>query len=371
MRDHGVHLQYSFGAGGQRGGELHNPLFDLLGAVRDAGSIQHAARRLGWSYRHTWGQLKHWEAQLGEALLTWTQGQPARLTPFADRLLWAEARARARLTPQIDALRAELAQVLADAFDGARPVLALQAGHDMALARLRDCARDTQGLHLDLRCATSRDALRALGEGRCRLAALHLPPLAQAGSAWAQALQPLLDPDRHRLIGCMRRTQGLMVAHGNPLGLRSLGDLVARQARFVPRQPGAGTQWLTDHLRQAEGIGQAAWQRLCVAPEDTHLAVAAAVASGLADAGVGVEVAARHFGLGFVPLVEEPFFLVTDDHALDDPAVQALCCVLASAAWRETLGELPGHFPHHHAGEALTLTRALPWWPFRHTLGAA
>jgi putative molybdopterin biosynthesis protein len=370
MRERGVHLQYSFQAGGQRGGAVHNPLFDLLGAVREGGSIQHAARALGQSYRHTWGQLKHWEAQLGEPLLTWTQGQPARLTPFAERLLWAEARARARLAPHIDALRAELEQVLAEAFDGARPVLSLHAGHDLALPLLRERARDAAGLHLDLRFATSADALRALAEGRCSIAGLHLPPL-PGGPAPDAALPPLPDRSRHRLIGCMRRTQGLMVAHGNPLALHRLADLPARGARFVPRRAGSATGWLTDHLRRAEGVRDAAWQRLCVAPEDTHVAVAAAVASGVADAGVGIEAAARSFGLGFVPLVEEDHVLVVAAASLDDPAVQALCALLRSPAWRAALAELPGYTPHHHAGEPVPWAQALPGWPTRPTTGVA
>jgi putative molybdopterin biosynthesis protein len=61
MKARGVHLQYSFEADGQRGAVLHNPLFDLLWAVREHGSIQHTAKALGASYRHIWGQLKRWE----------------------------------------------------------------------------------------------------------------------------------------------------------------------------------------------------------------------------------------------------------------------------------------------------------------------
>ena len=85
MKARGVHLQYSFEADGQRGADVHNPLFDLLSSVHEHGSIQHAARSLGASYRHVWGALKRWEETLGEPLVTWAQGQPARLTPFAER----------------------------------------------------------------------------------------------------------------------------------------------------------------------------------------------------------------------------------------------------------------------------------------------
>jgi len=363
MRQRGVHLQYSFQAGGQRGADLHNPLFELLSAVRAHGSIQHAAHALGASYRHTWGQLKHWQTVLGEPLVTWSQGQPARLTPFADRLLWAESRARARLTPHIEALRSELERVLAEALDGSQQVLAIHASHDMALPLLRERAGASHRLHIDLRFAGSMDALRALAEGRCLVAGFHVPPLA-AAPVFAAGLKPLLKPGRHKLIGCMKRTQGLMVARGNPLALQRLADLPACGARFVQRQEGAGTRLLTDHLRQAEGIASEAWQALAGSVEDSHVAVAAAVASGLGDAGIGIEAAARAFGLGFVPLIEEDYFLVCLADTLDHPAVKLLRRVLADAAWPAALSELPG-YAADRGGQVLSLTRALPWWHFR------
>ena len=113
----GVHLHYAFEPGEQRGARVASPLFDLLSAVQDGGSIQHAAQRLGCSYRHLWGALKKWEAALDEPLILWSRGQCARLTPFAERLLLAERHARTRMQPHIEALRTELARVLADARD--------------------------------------------------------------------------------------------------------------------------------------------------------------------------------------------------------------------------------------------------------------
>lgn len=364
MRQRGIHLQYSFLAAGQRGADVQNPLFDLLTAVREGGSIQHAATALGASYRHTWGQLKHWEEVLGEKLVTWTQGQPARLTPFAERLLWAEARARTRLTPHIEALRAELERVLAEALDGSQQVLAVHASHDMALPLLREQASTSHGLHVDLRFAGSMDALRSLAEGRCLVAGFHVPPLEVGHQIFAAGLKPLLRPGRHKLIGCMRRTQGLMLAKGNPLGLFRLADMPVQGARFVQRQPGSGTRLLTDHLRGVEGIDDTAWQSCAGSVEDSHVAVAAAVASGLGDAGIGIESAARAFGLGFVPLVEEDYFLVCLADTLEHPAVQLLRQALASPAWPHALAELPG-YTAHQAGDVLSLTRALPWWHFK------
>lgn len=364
MRSRGVHLEYSFQPDGQRGADVHNPLFELLSAVREHGSIQHAAKAMGASYRHVWGALKHWEGVLGEPLVSWAQGQPARLTPFAQRLVWAEARARARLAPHIEALRVELERVLGEALDGTQQVLTLYASHDLALPLLRERAATDHRLHVELKFAGSVDALRALAEGRCVVAGFHVPRLATGGKLFEKSLKPLLKPGRHKLIGCARRMQGLITARDNPLGIVSLRDLARDGVRFVNRQSGSGTRLLTDQLLQIERIDPAAIAGYGDSAEDSHLAVAAAVASGSADAAVGIEAAAHAYGLPFVPLAEEDYFLVCLRDVLDQPAVRGLREVLASAAWQQTVRSLPG-YSAERAGEVLSLTHALPWWTFR------
>jgi putative molybdopterin biosynthesis protein len=365
----GIHLEYRFtpeAQARQRGDALANPLVDLLRTLRDTGSISAAARALGNSYRHTWGALKQWEDTLGAPLVVWVKGQNARLTPLAERLLWAETLARSRLAPHIEALRSELERVLALAFDAAHEVITLYASHDLALPLLRDRA-DAQALHIDLRFAGSADALRALAQGRCDVAGFHVPVLAAQSKAptFARALKALLRPGRHKLIASHRRTQGLMLAHGNPHGLQALPDLLRPGLRFVNRQPGSGTRLLAEHLLQEAGLDAdriAGFHGPC---EDTHVAVAAAVASGVADVGLGIEAAAASFGLHFVPLAEEEYYLVCLKEWLDGAAVQRLRALLAGPAWRDALATLPGCAPHRHAGEVLALTRALPWWHYR------
>ena len=114
---------------------LRNPLMDLLQAVRDAGSIGAGAKSLGLSYRHVWGELKRWEASLGQSLILWEKGQSARLSEFGTKLMWAERQTQARLAPQIQALRADLERTFAIAFDPQAHVLTCYASHDAALAR--------------------------------------------------------------------------------------------------------------------------------------------------------------------------------------------------------------------------------------------
>lgn len=353
-----VQLSYSLSAPAGAGGVIPNPLMDLLQAVRAAGSISGAARHLGLSYRHVWGELKRWETELAQALIVWEKGQPAHLTEFGDKLLWAERQAQARLAPQIGALQAELERAFAVAFDDAAHVLALFASHDDALAALREYAAASERLFLDIRFCGSVDAIAALNEGRCILAGFHAP--LASGALVRRAYQPLLEPGLHKLIGFARREQGLLVAPGNPLKLASLPDVVRAKARFANRALGTGTRLLFDEL-----LAQAS-----LAPGDilghandepSHGAVAQAVASGAADAGLGIEAAARSRGLDFVPLVQEHYWLVCLADALEQPALKALRDLLSSAPWQRQLAALPGYAPDR-CGEVLSLKRELPWW---------
>lgn len=347
-------------------------MMDVLHALRASGSISGAARELDLSYRHVWGQLKDWEAGLGQALIFWERGQAARLTPFGERLLMAERLAQARLGPQMESLRAELERAFAMAFEDGKStdggdVLTLYASHDHALTELQQHASTaTEGrsasppLHLDIRFCGSVDAIRALNEGRCELAGFHTQPFAASGSLSARAYRPLLKPGLHKIIGFARRAQGLMVAPGNPLRLRDVGDVARLQARFVNRAIGTGTRLLIDELLVQAGLlpmDIVGYHNV----ESSHSAVAHAVASGSADVGLGTEYAARAQGLGFVPLTEERYLLVCLKSALEQPAMQRLLQRLRSRAWQDQLAGLPGYAPDH-CGEVAAMKRLLPWW---------
>ncbi|HXA37229.1 MAG TPA: substrate-binding domain-containing protein [Steroidobacteraceae bacterium] len=360
----GLHLRYALEPGEQRGASLGNPLFDLLAAVLEGGSIRHAAQTLCCSYRYVWGSLRKWEERLGEPLIIWSQGQRARPTQFAERLLWSERRARTRMQPHIEALRSNLARVLADARDQRHQLLTVRASHDIALPVLQQHAADAADLHLDIRFQGSVDSLRALNDRQCLVAGFHVPLLRGAAPIFAKALKPLLKPGLHKLIGCSRRTQGLMVRSEHAAVARTFPEVVRRQLRFVNRQPGSGTRMLVDHLMHEYGIDPAALAGYEGPTEETHVAVAACIASGLADAGVGVEAAALQFGLHFVPLVEENYFLACLKPDLAHPGVERLRTVLAGHGWEMILANLPGYQPAFAPGKVLVMTAALPWWRF-------
>jgi putative molybdopterin biosynthesis protein len=357
----GLHLRYAFEPGEQHGATLGNPLFELLSAVLEGGSIRHAAQALGTSYRYVWGALRKWEKTLGEPLVIWSQGQRARPTQFAERLLWAERRARTRMQPHIEALRSDLARVLDEARDQRHQVLSVRASHDMALPVLQ---RHIVGmdLHIEITFQGSVDALRALSERQCLIAGFHVPDLDTAAPIFAKALKPLLKPGLHALIGCSRRTQGLIMRREIAARVTGFADIARLQLRFVNRQSGSGTRMLVDHLMQHHAISPESLPGYEAHIEHSHVAVALCVASGVADVGIGVEAAALEFGLRFEPLVEENYFLACLKENLSQPAIERLRTVLASTRWREILANLPGYKPSDAPGSLLVMEEELPWW---------
>lgn len=341
---------------------IANPLLGLLQAVAQAGSISAAARSLGLSYRHVWGELKRWEGQLGQSLLHWDKGQAARLSEFGNKLLFAERQAQARLAPQMQALQAELERSFALAFNPEAQVLSLYASHDEALGRLRSHCAQTAQLHLDIQFTGSVDAIRALNEGRCALAGFHTLLPSPVGSKAQKTYQPLLEPGRHKIIGFAQRTQGLIVARGNPLKLHSLADIARSQARYINRALGTGTRLILDELLAQQRIKPAqipGYRR----SEPSHAAVAQVVANGEADVGLGIEAVAVAQGLGFVPLARERYDLVCLKSALDEPAVVSLRKSLQSTAWRAQCDAIAG-YQAVSSGDVLSLSECLPWWDF-------
>ena len=268
-------IELSYAIAPRRSGRtlIRNPLMELLHAVREHGSISSAARALGLSYRHVWGELRRWEQNLGHPLVSGEQGRSAQLSEFGDKLLWAERQAQARLAPQIEALHADLERAFAMAFDDSLHVLSLHASHDDALVLLRAHAAERARLQLDIRFTGSVDAISGLNQGRCVMAGFHTLERPPVGSLAQRTYKPLLKPGLHKIIGFARRTQGLIVAPGNPLGLRGIADVAQRRARYVNRALGTGTRVLLDELLAQEGLGPDALEGY-ERDEPSHAAVA-------------------------------------------------------------------------------------------------
>ena len=284
---------------------------DLLEAIAATRSIQGAAARAGLSYRGAWGKLAALEAALGRRAAAKTKGHGTELTAAGEAL-------RAALDA---ALGAALA-ALPGAGDAPAPPLRLAASHDPTLV---DALGGLEGIALQV-CGSS-EALEALRAGRADAAGCHF---GTAGDTPPAAVLAGLRKDGLRALPLFRRAQGLMTAPGNPLGLRSIADLARSGARFVNRQRGSGTRAWFDRMLAAAGLEPAAI-RGHGDEEFTHQAVAAVVAAGRADAGMGAEAAARRFGLHFRKLGEETYFLVLPARDARDRRVRALVARMRTA----------------------------------------
>lgn len=156
-----------------------------------------------------------------------------------------------------------------------------------------------------------------------------------------------------RLVRCVGRQQGLMLAKGNPLDIKEFADIAKNGVRYVNRQKGSGTRVLMDYLceQYAVNVGDIyGYER----EELTHTSVAAQIANGSADAGMGIYSAAQLYDLDFLPICIEEYDLIIPDHAWETPVVQQLIATLKSPAFREKMLAMGG-YTVDHPGEIIPL----------------
>lgn len=325
----------------QDGGDVSlQEVLALLSAIDATGHIAGACRACRLSYRHGWGVLRRFEESFGTPLLVTRRRQGTELSPFAQRLLWANRRIEARLTPTLDSLASELQEELQRLLPEAAPHLRLHASHGFAVeALMQHMSQQPPGL--ELRYRTAGEALASLERRECDLAGFQLPlgefqaPILRHYAQW-------LDSDQHLLIHLAVRNTGLFTIAGNPKGLSGIADLARPDVRFVNRQVDSSTHRLIGLLLERAGIAAERVQGYDTT-EFTHMAVAAHIASGMADAGVGVETAAARFGLHFIPMVRERYFFAFHRAMLEHPSMQALVAVMRSPQYLGYLEQLVGY----------------------------
>jgi molybdate transport repressor ModE-like protein len=329
---------WRFRAGTER--EFDFQLIAILDQLEATAKLTEAAKKAGVSYRHAWNLITEWERFFGAALVDKEQGVGTRLTPLGKRLLLAGRRAEARLAPELGNLAAEFARSLNETLSGETATLLMHASHDFAIEALKDlCA--ISGPAIDLQSKGSFDALGALRRRECEVAGFHLPE-GPFGKLMAMRYAECLPHEEYCLIDFVHRTQGLIVRPGNPRGIKSVTDLCRADVRFVNRQRGSGTRALFEFMVSSAGLDRDRIQGYDD-EETTHAAVAALVAGGQVDAGFGVEAAAAHYRLGFVPVCRERYFLACRSEDLESPTLAAFIATLRSASFRERVAELPGY----------------------------
>jgi molybdate transport repressor ModE-like protein len=315
-------------------------LLPLLAAIQTSGSIADAARSTGMSYRRAWGMLRHFESEFGAPLVIKTRGQGTRLSALSEKLLWADRRVAARLSPTLESLSSELESELETLLAPSRASLRINASHGFAVAALVE-ALGREHVPVDLKYRSSTEAVAALARGECDLAGFHVAE----GSFQKASLEPYLawlDGRRHVLIHLAHRTQGLFVASGNPKRISGLEDLARPDLRFVNRQVGSGTRVLLDLLLARHRIEPA---RIAgyESTEFTHAAVAAYIASAMADVGFGLEAAARRFGLDFIPLLRERYFFACEAAAVGKAVLRNVLTLLRGDRMGAVIDALPGY----------------------------
>jgi molybdate transport repressor ModE-like protein len=356
-----VKLQYEWQLQPGGGHRVEPILFRVLYAIHSAGSLAGAARTTRLSYRHVWGLMGKWERMFGKPLVKLNRGRGAELTEFGQKLLWTEQLVQARLAAELESVGHEIERVLSRVEVSANR-LAICASHDLALAQLRDGLARGEGLKLDLRFLGSLDSLAALSKGQCSIAGFHIAEgMEQAAAAM---FRRYLKPRQHKLIGLATRTQGLMLAKGNPKSIRDLTDLTRNDVHLINRQRDSGSRVEFDELLSGAGIDPATIDGYHT-EEFTHLAVAATVAGGMADAGYGIRAAAAHYGLDFIPLLTERYYLACRGDSMDEPLQARFIELLRGPELREILSAMPGYGTaitgkFYDVSDALPARRAVP-----------
>lgn len=143
-----------------------------------------------------------------------------------------------------------------------------------------------------------------------------------------------------KLVKGVGRIQGLMVKKGNPLNIKSFEDI--RSYRYVNRQKGSGTRILCDFLVKKYGLDENRIEGFAT-EEFTHTAVAAQIANGNADCGLGIYSAAGMYDLDFIEICVEEYDFLIDEKAYETDCVQAFLKVLRSEEFGKRLSEMGGY----------------------------
>jgi putative molybdopterin biosynthesis protein len=222
-------------------------------------------------------------------------------------------------------------------FETRPPAPVVAGSHDPLL----DWAVRESGCGLALRASGSLDGLKQLAAGEAVMAGLHV----RDGKSGEYNVPVLRDAAGLRdivLVHWARRRQGLVLAAGNPMKIRGLAELRKKKARFMLRQPSAGSHLLLLHFLAAARL-KPADLNFVHPPVLSETDVGLAIVEGRADAGLAVEAVARQFRLAFVPLAEERFDLAMRRKSYFEAPAQALFRFAATPAFKRRAASLGGY----------------------------
>lgn len=322
--------------------ELFEPaLLLLLENIRASGKLTHAAAAVGISYRHAWNLLNRGADIFGLPLVEMRKGHGSKLSLLGEKLLWADQRVKARLGPQLESMASELNEQISQLIAGTQPVLRIHASHGFAIALLPELFEQVK---INLQYRNPEEALTALNRGECDLASLHIPTDRALAKQVLSHYQQLLGSNQLQAIRLVTRSEGLMLRQGCHDHIHSLHNLSASQLSFIGRDSRSGTRLLFKLLLEQQGLAEESINRSSQ-KEYTHTAIAAYVASGMADAGFGLKAAADQFNLRFIELANEYYLLLFRQDQLAPEPIAPLLDVVRSQYFTDLISEVPGYAP--------------------------
>ena len=275
------------------------------------------------------------------------KGQPVRICQIGSRWVSVPVSASPYYMPEADGIvqgvsrtkgRAELLVFAKEEASRKRLVL---AGCDPATGLLARMVEKISGVEIVAAGASSKLALTWLVDGKVHIAGSHLED-AKTGEFNLPFIRKQYPEEEFTVVTFARWEEGLVVALGNPKGVKKVEDLARKNVQFVNREPGSGSRALLDKLMEKAGLDAPkvqGYQRVAFG----HLAAAYCVLSGDADVCLATRSAAQTFNLDFVPLHSERYDLVMRKRTAELPAVKAFLDVLQRSTLRRKLEVLAGY----------------------------
>jgi putative molybdopterin biosynthesis protein len=228
---------------------------------------------------------------------------------------------------------------------GKKPTVIFSGSHDLALEEI--AGRLNKHVTLLSLPVGSLDGLVNLRQGLCQISGAHI--LDETGEYNTSTVRHLF-PDRNvELVTLAYRTQGMILATGNPKGIRQIKDITREGINFVNRNPGSGTRLWFDAEIKKQKIDASQINGYSTQVK-THSEAAALVLSGKADVSIGLQAAAHQFGLDFIPLFEERYDLILPRE--NEKALSPLLDYLQTSNFRSELNTLTG-YNASHSGEQI------------------
>lgn len=319
-----------------------NQLMAIFTAVEKVGNLSAAAKLCALSYRHVWGLVRKAEQAFDVLLIETSRRKGSKLTEFASQMLYKYHALNDEAHTELKKLEQAFSQGLNELYAGEHLVLRLYASHGFAVeGLLQHNTRSDYKAALELHYRTGSEALAYLLKGECDIAGFQIP----TGQYQAAALEHYSQYFRSNeilLIFLAKRNVGLFVQKGNPLGIHDIAQLIQPKVRVVNRQPGSGSRYLMRLMLERQSV-DADLVLNYGATEFTHMAVAAHIASGMADVGFGIETAAWRCGLDFISLGAERYFFAFHRNRVNSEAIQDFLSLVRSVDYKQYIQDLAGY----------------------------